>query len=166
MYIGILTSATAIRTEGERRLMTKLTLRRFEDMPILRLEITGKTENSERDSNYIGVGPLDAQAPFGTLPDGSPRLFTFSSFAANSPGNNRVIRKTDPDLSFPNFLQGIDAFDADREKPHADEHTGSVLSRPPRIAARHEPRRRQRCQAWPVALSAHERPAVGAKLAR
>jgi hypothetical protein len=44
MYIGIVTSAIAIRAEGERRLMAKLTLRRFEDMPILRLEITGKTE--------------------------------------------------------------------------------------------------------------------------
>jgi len=42
MYIGIVTSAIAIRANGERRLTTKLVLRGLVDIPILALEISSE----------------------------------------------------------------------------------------------------------------------------
>jgi hypothetical protein len=63
MYIGMVTSAIAIRAKGERRLTTKFVLRGLVDIPILGLERSSEDlSDPQTILNDQQVGPLRAGA--------------------------------------------------------------------------------------------------------
>jgi Right handed beta helix region len=69
------------------------------------------THNTLHDNLDIGDGNHEdaMQGQNGPLPPGAA-LNYFSNILIDS---NRVVRQTDPQLAFPTYLQGIDAFDED-----------------------------------------------------
>ena len=69
------------------------------------------TQNYIHDNNSLGDGNHEdaMQGQIGTLASGS-KVNYFSNILIDS---NTIIRQVDPNLAYPTYLQGIDAFDED-----------------------------------------------------
>jgi hypothetical protein len=69
------------------------------------------TKNSIHDNNDLGDGNHEdaMQGMAGTLAAGA----TVNNYISILIDSNTIIRQTDPNLAFPTYLQGIDAFDAE-----------------------------------------------------